>query len=77
MLYTLVIFSFNNQIRFNAKGVFNLPVGKRDFNKKMKEKLLSFSEKLDAQKHCFIEKDFREVDFSNLTENSLIYVDLT
>lgn len=75
MLYTLVIFSFNNQIRFNAKGEFNLPVGKRDFNKKMKDKLLSFSEKLDHEKHSFMEKDFREVDFSNLTERSFVYVD--
>ncbi len=75
MLYTLVIFSFNNQIRFNAKGDFNLPVGKRDFNGKMKDKLLTFSQKLELNKHSFIEKDFRDVDFSNLTKNSCVYAD--
>ena len=34
MLYTLILYSFNNQIRFNSNGQFNLPVGKRDYNKK-------------------------------------------
>ena len=37
MLYVLIVYAFNNQIRFNKKGEFNLPVGKRDFNKKMRE----------------------------------------
>lgn len=32
LLYTLILFGFNNQIRFNEQGKFNLPVGKRDFN---------------------------------------------
>lgn len=31
-LFVLIIFAFNNQIRFNAKGEFNLPVGNADFN---------------------------------------------
>jgi len=31
MLYLLIVYSFNNQLRFNRKGEFNLPVGKRDF----------------------------------------------
>ena len=35
MLYVIIVYSFNNQIRFNSKGEFNLPVGKRDFNFKM------------------------------------------
>ena len=34
MLYLLIVYSFNNQLRFNRKGEFNLPVGKRDFNSK-------------------------------------------
>ena len=32
LLYTLILFGFNNQLRFNDNGEFNLPVGKRDFN---------------------------------------------
>lgn len=32
LFYTVIIFAFNNQIRFNANGEFNMPVNKRDFN---------------------------------------------
>lgn len=41
MLYVLIVYAFNNQIRFNAKGEYNLPVGKRDFNKKCKANCLT------------------------------------
>lgn len=33
MLYTLIVYAFNNQIRFNTKGKFNLPVGKREIGR--------------------------------------------
>ena len=46
MFFTLIIFSFNNQIRFNNNGEFNLPVGKRDFNAKMHEKVETFLDRL-------------------------------
>ena len=32
-LYVLMVYAFNNDIRFNNEGKFNLPVGKTDFNK--------------------------------------------
>jgi site-specific DNA-adenine methylase len=38
----LIIFGFNNQIRFNKHGNFNLPVGKRDFNASLRKKLRLF-----------------------------------
>ncbi len=49
-LYVLIVYSFNNQIRFNGKGEFNLPVGKRDFNRQMREKLSSFIQRLWKKK---------------------------
>lgn len=42
-LYVLIVFAFNNQIRFNKEGNFNLPTGKRDFNKSMRNKLKEMS----------------------------------
>ena len=68
MLYTLIIFSFNNQIRFNSQGKFNLPVGKRDFNDKMREKLKKFIERLCSKNYEFSNKDFRNFDISQLTK---------
>jgi adenine-specific DNA-methyltransferase len=75
MLYVLIVFAFNNQIRFNAKGEFNLPVGKRDFNDKMKSKLTAFIDRLCEGNYHFTRLDFREVDTTELTQNSLVYCD--
>lgn len=75
MLYVLIVFSFNNQIRFNRKGEFNLPVGKRDFNSKMRSKLILFSEALKKNDTSFLNKDFREIDFKLLPADTFIYCD--
>lgn len=75
LLYTLILFGFNNQLRFNDKGEFNLPVGKRDFNTAIEAKLIKFLDALRRQNHEFQTKDFRKFDFANLTENSLVYCD--
>lgn len=75
MLYVLIIYSFNNQIRFNSQGKFNLPVGKRDFNEKMKSKLNKFIGRLKNKNYEFSNIDFRKFDSSILTQNSLVYVD--
>lgn len=75
MLYTLIVYAFNNQIRFNSKGEFNLPVGKRDFNDKMKSKLNAFVDRLQAGNYTFSCVDFRKLDTSMLTESSLVYCD--
>lgn len=75
MLYVLIVYSFNNQIRFNRKGEFNLPVGKRDFNAKMQEKLSAFINRIKSGDYTFINKTFQEVSIDGLTENSFVYAD--
>jgi len=75
LLYVLIVYTFNNQIRFNSKGEFNLPVGKRDFNDKMKDKLCAFIDRLQDGNFYFSCEDFRKIDTSALTENSLVYCD--
>lgn len=73
-LFVLIIFSFNNQIRFNSKGLYNLPCGKRDFNIKMQHKLSRFCQALQ-QKHIILSN----MDFKNFTiqknDNTFIYID--
>jgi DNA adenine methylase Dam len=75
MLYTLIVYASNNQIRFNSKGKFNLPVGKRDFNDKMKLKLCAFIDRLCKGNYTFSCVDFREFDTTAFTEDSLVYCD--
>lgn len=75
MLYVLIVYSFNNQIRFNSHGEFNLPVGKRDFNFNMRNKLTLFCEALKKKDIELINKDFREIDLSKLPNDTFIYCD--
>ena len=75
MLYVLIVYAFNNQIRFNAKGEYNLPVGKRDFNKKMQSKLSDFIDRLQRQDCRFTCVSFTDFDVSALTNRDFVYVD--
>jgi len=75
MLYVLIVYAFNNQIRFNSSGKFNLPVGKRDFNANMLSKFSAFIDRLDLGRYDFTCRDFRELDMNTLSENSLVYCD--
>lgn len=75
MLYTLIVYGFNNQLRFNRRGEFNLPVGKRDFNKVLQQKLKDFLCVLQRQKNRFLSVDFRSFDLSWLKAGDYIYCD--
>lgn len=75
MLYVMIVYAFNNQIRFNSKGDFNLPVGKRDFNKKMESKLSDFIDTIQTQSCQFTCRDFREFDITQLDESDFVYAD--
>lgn len=75
LLYTLIIFGFNNQMRFNSQGNYNLPVGKRDFNSVLQRKLKKFMIALQLQEATISNFDFRNFNTDFLTANSLVYVD--
>lgn len=75
MLYLLIVYSFNNQLRFNRKGEFNLPVGKRDFNSKMQSKLEAFLDRIKSGDYTFIKGDFRDINLDEFTNKSFFYAD--
>lgn len=75
MLYVMIVYAFNNQIRFNSKGEFNLPVGKRDFNRNMQEKLSAFIDRIQSQNCKFTCEDFRNFDVSKIGNSDFVYVD--
>lgn len=75
MLYVLIVYAFNNQIRFNKKGEFNLPAGKRDFNRKMREKLSVFIDRLKSGDYNFESMDFRELPTEEWNETTFVYAD--
>ncbi|MDV8951043.1 Dam family site-specific DNA-(adenine-N6)-methyltransferase [Leuconostoc falkenbergense] len=72
LFYLLVVFGFNNQIRFNKDDEYNLPVGKRDFNKSMENKLQRFMNILQTNNISFSSVDFRKI---KIEINDFVYVD--
>lgn len=72
-LYILIVYAFNNQIRFNAEDKFNLPVGKRDLNIRMQKKLKIFLDNIrniDFQNNNFI-----NFNINQFNRNDFIYAD--
>lgn len=74
-LYVLIIYAYNNQIRFNKKGEFNLPVGKRDFNDKMRAKLSAFIDRLKSGDYKFESVDFLDIDTTEWDDKTFVYCD--
>ncbi len=73
--YTLIIFGFNNQIRFNKKNEFNIPVGKRDFNCRVQKNLKKFHKTINCKDITFTNHDFREFSLENLNSKDFLYAD--
>jgi len=75
-LYLLTFYSFSNMIRFNSKGKFNLPFGNREFVRETHEKrIVDGCEFFSKNNVILINKDYKEVDLSILTENDFVYLD--
>ena len=72
LLYVLIIYAFNNQIRFNSKNEFNLPVNKRDFTNNMRKNFLQFSDKLKKINIELYDDDYRLI---KLKKSDFIYAD--
>ena len=74
LLYAVILYGFNQQIRFNGNHEFNNPVGMRWFNDKVLEKMISFSRVIKEKNIIFESKDYREL-FSEIDKNTFIYLD--
>ena len=77
VLFTLICFSFNHQIRFNNSFQFNTPFGKdrSSYNTQIKNNLIAFSERMKQQNISFINGDFKNFDYESLDSNSFVYCD--
>lgn len=76
MLFTLILYSFQQQIRFNSNYGFNNPVGVRWFNDCILSKLISFSRVLKEKSVTFLSSDFVNIDKNiELGQDTFIYLD--
>lgn len=73
-LLVLLIYGFNHYIRFNKKGLFNVPVGKVDFSDSIYKALEAFVNHIKTKEICLSNKDFRD-ETLYADKNALYYFD--
>lgn len=74
LLYTVILYGFNQQIRFNGDHDFNNPVGMRWFNDKVLEKMISFSRVLKEKNIDFQSKEYFKL-YDEANQDSFYYMD--
>lgn len=78
LFYALICYSFNNQIRFNSNGEFNMPFGKdrSSFNTTLRNIFLKYCNALqNITDMKFESADFRQYDVSCFEQNDFVYCD--
>lgn len=77
IFYTLLCYSFNNQLRFNSKGGFNMPFGKdrSSFNPTLEQKFITFVDSLKNKNIEFTNMDFNKLKIDKLDNESFVYAD--
>lgn len=76
-LFVLTCYSFNHQIRFNARHEFNTPFGKErsSFNESIERNLILFCGALHRKNIVLSTGDFRDFDYSALGAGDVVYCD--
>ena len=74
LLYVLILYGFNQQIRFNSQYEFNNPVGESSYNDRILEKMISFSRRLKEKNAQFRSDDF-EVFIDEIDSDTMVYLD--
>lgn len=72
-LFVLSIYGFNHYLRFNAKDEFNVPVGKVDFVKTLRDKTRAYCDAIRNKELHITNFDFREEQLYRGAERTAIY----
>lgn len=75
--YSLILYSFNYQIRFNQNMKYNTPFGKNrsSYNQNTKKNLKQFVDKINKVNLKISKDKFINFDFSNLGKDDFVYCD--
>lgn len=75
-LFVLIIYGFNHYLRFNQSDLFNVPVGKTDFVKTLREKTIAYCSAIQSKKIKYSNEDFRNKELYNkYDKKDLFYFD--
>lgn len=74
LLLVLAFYSFNNNLRFNHRGEFNVPVGKRDYNKSVAGSLQTFISQLQTKDSSVRCADYASI-LSEVGSSDFVYLD--
>lgn len=76
LLYLLIVYGFNNDMRFNRSGNYNLPIGKTDLSKNNLRKVKHYIDRVKKVECDFICGDFRDKKIRKILFNAdFIYAD--
>lgn len=73
-LFALIIYGFNHYIRFNLKGLYNIPVGKVDYSKSLRKKTIEYCNAFRNKNVNITKKDFRDNSLYE-DKNAMYYFD--
>ena len=74
MLYTLILYGFQQQIRFNSNHEFNNPCGSRWFNDCLQSKFVTFARCIKDKNVVFANCSFEKL-LDNITSDVFVYAD--
>ena len=75
-LFVLVIYGFNHYLRFNGNDEFNVPVGKVDFVKSLRDRTIGYCNALRGRDLHITNLDFRNMDlYTGANGRDLFYFD--
>lgn len=73
-LYVVILYGFQQQLRFNSAHEFNNPVGESGYSDSIKEKIVSFSRRIKEINVVFTIGDYQDKD-DLIDANTLVYAD--
>lgn len=73
-LFLLIMYGYQQQIRFNSSYGYNNPVGQAGFNEKMLEKLISFSRAGKENKIFYYSEDYTRF-LEYIEKDDFVYID--
>lgn len=74
LLFTIILYGYQQQIRFNSSHEFNNPVGMRWFNDCVLEKMISFSRRIKERDCIFKSCNYLDL-FDEIGTSTFVYLD--